>query len=144
MPRAKKPTHTQPDAPDADNIRVNQPYACSDDAKWGGFLNARLTQDDVDDFQEWFQAAQAESGWSLLHSALQQGIKLSVTYDVGNNTFIATFTGDLLRIGDRRAVTSRAPFWAQAVLLAVYKHVVMLKGDYSSLATEKPKWNTFG
>lgn len=144
MPRSRKPSHNQPVPEEPTAVKPPQPYACPDDAKWGGFLNCRLTEDDVDDFHEWYKQAQVESGWVLLHTALQEGLKLSVTYDMGNNTFIASFTGDLLRIGDRRAITSRAPYWAQAVLLAVYKHVILLKGDYSALATERPKWNTFG
>lgn len=144
MPRAKKSTQVDQGEVQPQNVAPKQRYACDDDAKWGGFLNIRLTDDDVDDFHEWFQHAQAEVGWSLLHEALTAGLKLSVTFDVGNSTFIATLTGDLLGWGDRRAVTSRAPLWAKAVLLAVWKHAVLSDGDYSKYVTEKPKWNVFG
>lgn len=144
MPRAKGKSTNTPQPTDGVPFSSKLRYACPDDAKWGGFLNYRMTEDDADNFQEWFNKVQSEAGWVLLDEILKQGMKLSVTHDTGNNTFIATFTGDLLDVGDRRAVTSRAPFWAQAILLAVYKHVVVLGGDYSSLVTAQPTWNVFG
>ncbi len=144
MPRPKKPANEVPDTPNDNLAPDNRPFYVPDDAKWGGFLNFRLTEDDADEFHLWFQKAQAEAGWILLDEAIRAGIKLSVTYDFQNNTFIATFTGDLLRIKDRRSMSSRAPYWAQAVLLQVFKHSVLLQGDYSRTVTPSKDWKSFG
>lgn len=145
MPRAKRLSSV----PLSDGVQhvpdvKTVPYACAEDAKWAGFLNVRLSDDDTDDFTEWLKSAQLESGWELLASCLMSGLKMSLSRDEEHSAYICTFTGDLLREGCRRAITSRAPVWSTAVLLMVYKHCVLLKGDYSSTVTPKSNFMQFG
>jgi hypothetical protein len=110
MPRAKKP---------ADN---------PSEIQWGGFIDIKLDADDKAKFKV-FETDEWQ--WTYLEDVLADEIKLSLSYDSGNDVYLCTLTSVKHGPANMRLVlTSRADSWERAVMLAIFKHTALLEGDW--------------
>lgn len=109
MPRAKKPSKPA-------------------EIQWGGFIDVKLDADDKSAFQT-FETSTWQ--WTYLEDVLADEIKLSLSYDEDNDTYLATLTSVKHAGPNMRCVlTSRADSWERAVMLAIFKHTELLEGDW--------------
>lgn len=128
MPRRKRDSG----APTRGDANLNRRYFCPADAVWGGYINLRIDPNERADFDGW----QVEEGTNLsryLAEAVVDGLKLSLTYDAENSSYIATFTGSGCG-GDkaRYCLSARSGELNEAINLLLYKHLVLLDGNWSS------------
>jgi hypothetical protein len=123
------------------NIPVIQgAYWLPPEAKWGGFLNVRLTDEQKEAF---YRFAEENRGfaWQVLDNVLSMGAKLGVSYDRENQAYVVTLTGALVAgSNERYCTTSRAGTFDEALAVAMYKHDVLAAGDYSDFM---PRTGTF-
>lgn len=138
MPRSKK-SSPNPDTPEK-NVTQGK-YWLTNDAPWGGFINVAVNDAEKDQFQGWL-IEHASEVTSMLDDLLAEGMKYSVAYDRENECYIVSFTGALV-VGSnlRCSVTSRAGNWREADALAVWKHYILVGGDYGDLLTTGRKRN---
>jgi hypothetical protein len=111
MPRAKNKTE------------VTRPA----DIPFGGFIDVRLTPEQRAEFTDWCNADQL----TFLDDVLGDEIKVGLSYDPDNETYQANLTSvKHAGSGMRVILTARAGTWEKAILLALYKHFVLLEGDW--------------
>lgn len=89
------------------------------------FVNLRLTADDKPKFVAWADDNAPDLG-TLLDNMVGSGYKMSMNLDSQNDCYIVAVTGT----GDARdnkglCMTSRADDLVEALMMAVYKHVVL-------------------
>ena len=126
--KAKSPQSETPVKPTKE-----QRYYLPSDAKWGGFCNVRLTDDDKADYEVWLEEQGAEV-WRLQEDLLSQGMKISFSYDAENEAMICTYMGKLVsNSNERYCVTTRSYDFNQVVALAVWKFVVHLGGSIDNV-----------
>jgi len=137
MPRKGKSTN----APARVDVNASRLYYCDANAPWGGYVNLRITEEERGDFDEWC-VAERDSFQGSLDLALVDGLKLGVSYDAENSAYIATFTGAGCH-GDksRYVLSARGATFSEAVALLVYKHQVLMDGDWSSYSPATGKAN---
>lgn len=130
MPRKKAvPTKNTPPP------ELKGEYWLPPEAEWGGFINIRLDDEQKQQFTEYY-AAFSEEIPSALDDLLGKGMKFSVSYDHENQSYVASFTGRLVRSMDLRCSTSsRHSTFQEAVALLVWKHHAMADGDYGNFKT---------
>ena len=136
MPRkSSKPT---------ENVAKNeqrQPLGVPDKAEWGGFINIRLSDDQKEDFFKWYEENPVGAG-AMLDDLLALGAKVTLAFDARNECFIVSVTGALLADspGVRFVSTSRASTMTEVVALTVWKHFLLVRGDYGNY---RPRDNNF-
>jgi len=113
--------------------KIPPPPRWSDpDDVWVGFLNARMTDEDLASFDVWV----ADNGVYLqeqLEDLVASGAKLSVAYDHENESWVATITGRLcVGLDGRAAASARGGTYDESVSLLLYKHYVMAQEDWGS------------
>lgn len=130
MPRGKR----KADASPTRDVNASRLYYCASEAPWGGYVNLRVSEDERQDFDDWTVEEAASLG-RYLETATVEGLKLSVTYDAENSSYIATFTGAGCH-GDkaRYCLTARSSDLTEAINLLLYKHLVLLDGDWGAYA----------
>jgi len=102
------------------------------DARWGGFINIRLSEEQTGEFHGWYAVNQQHVA-GYLDDHLADGVKFGAAYDAENECVIVTYTGALVsKSNERYCVTSRAGTLSAAVALAVWKHEVLAQGDYGA------------
>lgn len=128
MPRARK----QPNDKQKADVNKGRRYFAPPDAEWGGYINVRVDASERADFDGWQVAEQANIS-RMLEDAAIEGLKLSVSYDAANSAYVASFTGAGCLADDARYVLSArsGDFW-EAVALLLYKHHVLLRGDWGA------------
>lgn len=139
MPRAKKPTSSGSfkDDPRPFTERNNDPL-------WGGFLNLRLTEAEVSMFKDWY-GTQGANLWVLFEDILNTSLKFSITWDVENQCYIASFTGRLIPGQETRYATSaRALSWEEATALLIFKHDVLADRNWANFMPKSGTLNQFG
>jgi hypothetical protein len=115
-------------------------YSLPSDAQWGGFLNARLSDEQVEQFKAWLSGNAGEF-WDDLWELCGLGAKFTLAYDHENSCYIASITGNLcVGLQLRCCATARAGTVAEAVGLLVFKHQILAGGDWGKF---RPKTNTF-
>lgn len=100
----------------------------------------RLDEEQKAEFYVWYaEASQYVEG--MVDDMLGLGIKLSVSYDWGNECFVCSVTGALVGSdpASRYTSTSRAGNRAEVFGLTVWKHTYLCQGDYGNYA---PKTGT--
>lgn len=122
-----------------------QPYLLPNDAPWGGFINIRLTEEQVNEFEVWEETNKAYVT-SYFDEIIGSGVKASFSYDADHECYILALTGALMGTtpGSRFCSTSRAGSFAQVVALTVWKHVVLARGDYGNYAPKHGSFMSFG
>lgn len=129
MPR-KKASSPAVDTPDKSVL--HGPFWLPPEAKWGGFINVRLDEDQTAAFREWDSDNPGE-GARILEDVMGSGMKVGMSYDQENQCTIVTFTGALcLGSNERYCCTSRAGNIREAIQLAAWKHSELARGDYGN------------
>lgn len=116
------------------------------DVPWGGYVDLRLDEDDIEQFRVW-SAAEAESFWLEFVELLGKGFKFGLSCNVEGDFYLATFTahGDrVIGLEDRYCLTARAPGWEEAVMLLLFKHLVMARGNWGNFRPKTRKMDRFG
>lgn len=104
------------------------------------FVNRNLDADEGEKFKVWAKGVDNESG-TLISEIMVDDYKLSVTYDDNNECFIATITGkDEQRHNPNKALSARSDNWYEAVMMALYKHLVLFGGGKWSGGTQRNNW----
>ena len=104
------------------------------------FITRRLTQAEAEHFMNW-----AEQGMEVLHEevlgVLSMGVKLSLSWDDYNQSFIATATDRIERSPNKgHALSSRSDSWYEALLMTVYKIVVIAAGKNWKDIGDRSDW----
>jgi len=138
MPPKNSP---QKPKPESENFTPYS-YKLPDDAKWGGFINVRLNDDDKLAFSTWWEENVNVSA-QILEELLGAGIKVTLAYDSDNDSWLCSLTGRLVaEFNDRYVTTTRAASMAEVIALACWKHVYVCRGVYHPYVNErkKPQW----
>ena len=94
---------------------------------WGGFIDVKLTADDKAKFAEF----ETEFQWTFLDDILADEVKVSMSYDDNTETYLASLTSvKHAGSGMRCVLTARAGTWEKSVMLALFKHFVLLESDW--------------
>lgn len=136
MSRKTSPRKSVPPVPGSD-----QPYNLPNDAKWGGFINIRLDEEQKNSFLEWFADGSPHVEQSV-DDMLAMGLKFSLSFDGTNQCVVCSVTGSLVGSDPegRYTSTSRASSRNEALGLTVWKHYALCAGDYGNYS---PKSSTF-
>lgn len=111
-------------------------------AKWVGFVNIRVGEDDEQAINEF--CSDSDFVFDSMVGILEHGHKVTFTYDNRNDATICSITGELDSSPNAGyTLTTFAATWYQALQVAVYKHLVLAKGKWSTVATE-PERPRFG
>lgn len=114
------------------------------DAKWGGFINIRMTDEQKLAFSSWYED-NLNVASQILDELLGAGMKVGFSYDAENQCYICTFTGKLLVSSDERyCVTTRAGTLVEVIALAVWKHVYLARGDYGGYKAKTGNFANWG
>lgn len=125
MPRGKKDNGKSKVDPNA-----GRRYYCEPEAAWGGYVDLSLDDGKRLDFTDWFQSHSPEA-MQLLTDALGEGMAFGCKWDAANQCFLATFTGaGVANSNERYVLTARSDQMAEAMALLVYKHSVLMEGDW--------------
>lgn len=134
---SRKPTQKQLDGGPA---ILRGKYWLPNDAKWGGFLNLRLSDEQKAEFYARWEDDRS-FWWPVIDDLCGFGAKVAVTYDGENQCYICTITGALvLGSNERYCTTTRAGTLDEVFALAAWKHELAPNGDYADF---KPKSGTF-
>lgn len=139
MPRKQRDRNTSARV----DVNASRRYFCPTDADWGGYINLRVAEEERMDFDGWRveEAANIAEYWQ---QALVDGLKFSVTYDAENSAYIATFVGAGCKADKARySLSARGADLFEATELLLYKHMVLLDGDWSGFNPSKGRV-TFG
>lgn len=129
MPRGKKSELS--DVTGNAKARLQLRRAESKD-EWAGFVPCEVSTAEKPAFDAWYAADEAYP-WGLVANALFEGLKLSVSFDKANDCYIASLSGRPDRTGSQAwnaVLTARAGDFNAAVALVMYKHEVILGGDW--------------
>lgn len=139
MPRAKKATSNGTGR--EDNRTASQRQI---DPQWGGFLNLRLSDQEVEMFYGW-HGEQGANLWVLFEDILGTSLKFSIGWDEENQCFISTFTGRLIPGQETRYATSaRAVKWEESLALLIFKHDVLADRNWANYMPKSGTLNQFG
>ena len=112
----------------------------SEPVPFKGFVNYTLTEDDKLNFGSW--DVDDHDLWIILVTCIQAGYKFSCSYNAQNDTFVAC-----LHCNDKGSpnagflLSSFAPEWYLAVKSLLYKHEVVLEGNWQTEEVQKQaKW----
>ncbi len=108
--------------------RAKKAAAKSAEIQWGGFIDVKLDADDKAAFRD-FESSNFQ--WTYLEDVLADEIKLSLSYDGDNDTYLCSLTS-IKHAGNnlRCVLTARADTWERAIMLAIFKHAALLEGDW--------------
>lgn len=114
------------------------------EARWGGFINIRLSDEQKEEFHAWVEANGVHvSGY--LDDHLSDGVKFGASFDRENECAVVTYTGALVaKSNERYCCTSRAGNLKLAIALAVWKHEVLAQGDYGNFSPRTGDFLKFG
>lgn len=129
MPPRRTPV--KPSVPQSKPDKVEAPQL-----EWGGWIDIQITEDMKEQFDIWFSERQEQMS-SGLEDVVGTGLKLTLSWDGEHNTFVASLNGQGNSESLKRfTLTARSSNWWEAVGLCLYKHGVLLQGDW---ANYKPK-----
>lgn len=108
--------------------------------QWVGHKDFKLDAQAKDNYEHW--DIHDDDVYELAATTVQSGYKLSFTFNSGNDTFNAALTGDG---GEGKNYTytmsAFAPDWYNALRLVLFKHHVLLDGDWGKInGTSGDKW----
>lgn len=117
------------------------PLAVHADAPWGGYINIRLTDTQVEAYRAWAAVEGAATWWNLFTELVDTGAKIGLVYDSENECYIASLTGRLLfEFESRYCMTARGATLEETVSLLVWKHFILAQGNYDDY---RPRTGTF-
>lgn len=106
---------------------------------WKGFVDVKLTEQEKENFTQW--DVHDNDLFLLLAEAVVAGHKQSLTWNKQNETYVFSFTGNE-GAGKHEGYTlsAFAGDWYIALRVLLYKHHVLLEGDWSK-AKDRPTEN---
>jgi hypothetical protein len=126
MPRGK----SKSDVKAKSDPNAGRRYYAPSDAAWGGYVDLKLDEDRRADFDNWFQET-GQSAMAHVFDALVEGLVLGCRWDEANQCYLATFTGaGVSNSNERYVLTARSGDFSEALALLVYKHTVLMAGDW--------------
>ena len=129
MPRSRK----SPKNDAQSKVNSTGKYFLDGDARWGGFINVKLDDEQKERFVLWRDSSPSE-GFVLFNSIVDEGMRCTLTYDGTNESYTCSFTGKLVsNSNERYCVTSRAGTMYDVMALAAWKHSILLEGSYDNL-----------
>lgn len=140
MPRGKQSSRTS--AVESEGPPFSRKVQKAD--QWGGFVQVSLDEAHRDDFDQWA----SETGPAIyreLTTALDSGLKFTLSYDGANQCYIASLTGRPDVAGIRPftcCLSARAGTFEDAIAVLMYKHAALLHYDWWDVVNE-PKRNRF-
>lgn len=122
-----------------------QRYALPSEAPWGGFINIRLTEPQVEQYRAWETEFSSDAA-RLLDEMLGAGVKVSLSYDAEHEAYVIAVTGALCSFAatDRYTSTSRAGTLPEAIALTVWKHFWLVEGDYGNYKPRNSEFMRWG
>jgi len=95
---------------------------------WGGFVDVKLTDEEKQQFHDWSKDG---GQWTYLDDCLADEIKVSFQYDSDTETYLCSLTSvKHAGVGMRVVLTARASTWETSVMLALFKHFILLEGEW--------------
>lgn len=114
------------------------------DAEWGGYCNLNLKEGDSGQFDDWF-VENYDHLFQMLSQSLFDGMKFTITYDPSGSCFIATFTGTAYyNLKILVSLSARADSAIAAIGLLLYKHEVILEGNWGEFMDAQKKSRSWG
>lgn len=118
--------------------RKVQTQAAQERTSWQGFLDHRMTEDELADADNW-TPSEADI-WEEIEEIINTGIRVQLSYSTKLGMATCTLTD--YRPGSRTAgyaLSAQDANGALALKLAIYKHNVLLRGDWATLLTDRPR-----
>jgi len=104
------------------------------------FANVRMSKEQREDFLVW-QEGILEDTVEVVTSVLLTGYKMSIKWDGENETWVVTLTGtEMTRTNDKTSMSARHQDLTTALLLSVYKHVVICGSSAWNTAADEENW----
>lgn len=104
------------------------------------FVNIRLTEEQVEDFQVW-AAKNGGKVWEMLNDLAEAGYKHSTSPDPDNQCHISTLTAtEHASENLKHCLSSRSDDLIEAVLLSCYKHFVLSDGGEWVGSSARRNW----
>lgn len=104
------------------------------------FVNIRLTEEQVEDFQTWAAKNQGNI-WRMLTDLAEAGYKHSTSPDPDNQCHISTLTAtEHASENNKHCLSSRSDDLIEAVLLSCYKHFVLSDGGEWVGSAARKNW----
>ena len=117
-------------------------HAVNGKGSFKGYIQHSLTAEEKKGYEAW--DCTPEDLWDGIERLVDSGYKLSTSHDDYNNTRQASLTCNNPKHPDYGWVlVARAPDSFNAIALVMFKHVVLLGGDWSEFharAREKSSW----
>jgi hypothetical protein len=96
-----------------------------------GFINHRLTDADKAEYLAFLEEQGEEALWDGFSRMIDSGYVVSVKIDTFGGGFLTSITCKNDKLDDfGYCLTARAPDVYNSVMLALFKHIVLLKGDW--------------
>ncbi len=110
-----------------------KPKSKSAKSDWGvDFVNCELSKEERNAVQVWDRTFEEIMG--VLIGLVADGYKLSVSFDKAHDCAVASITSPYVSAEERRqCLTARGPAFVEAVTCLVYKHSVVLDGDWGEV-----------
>jgi len=123
------------------------PRRSEKDDEWGGYVPLSIDDAHRESFDLWYEEMGREFSIQLVE-AVDSGLKLTISYDGANQSYIASLTGRPDISGNEPftcCLSARAGTFEQALAVLVYKHYDMLHCDWWDLVNApKQSRYTFG
>ena len=104
------------------------------------FVNLRLTGEDKKTFEKW-RKDNEDDLFALLETIILEDIRVSVSFDGKNRTYIVSFTcRDELSPNNGFCVSSRHDEVVTAVLVAIFKHQVVIADQTWDTVASADDW----
>lgn len=98
---------------------------------WKGFVACELTEADKVRLKSW-RTDNEERLWDRFFTAVDDGYKLSLSFDAHGNAYVASMTGKATGTGnDGMTLSGRGGTLHNAVASLIFKHEVLLERDWS-------------
>lgn len=99
---------------------------------WKGFVNVDLTADQKTAVKA--LALDASAVWAVIFDLVDGGYKLTITYDRANGAYVVSMTAKAAQdVNAGLTLTARGGSVQGACASFVYKHSVVLEGDWTSV-----------
>jgi len=114
---------------------------------WSGFVRCEFDAVSKDHFTRWAEENSFDTALvALMDEVTEHGLKASVSFSQEQGTYTASLSGGKESPANFKGwtLTARSNNWERAVSALVFKHLVMLEGDWTSgIATEGDKGKDF-
>jgi len=114
--------------------------------EWGGYLNVRLSKEQLEQFDVWHKEL-GDDVWDLFLQLLADGMKFGLTYDPDIDTYTCTLTNSArcpCGVSSLYVLSGYAQTWYQAVAVVIFKHFQVLGGTWEHYRPSRPVHDKIG